>query len=508
MWAMPPKIKNKQLKTPAPRQQVVHLGTTLNQAISLHRRGQLNHAKALYEYVLSIQPNQIDALNLLGVVANQSKNYLLACELIGKAIAIDPNVADFHSNLGNALTGLGQFEQAVASYDKAIAIKPDYFEAYANRGVALKELKDLSAAIVDFDKAIALKPNYAQAYCNRGNALKDLKQLHAAVEDYDRAIAAMPDFVEPYWCKSLALLLDGNFAEGWELYEWRWKLSLERRNFTQPLWLGAESLVGKSILLHSEQGLGDTLQFCRFAPLVANLGARVFIEVPSTLVELLRGLTGVSNVIAKGSPLPSFDYQCPLLSLPFALKTRIDSIPLGSGYLHSDPHKVDVWSRTFGAKTKPRVGIAWSGSAGHKIYHDRSIALSAIASHLPREFEYFSLQKELRDVDRLAYEADSNIKIKYFGDQISDFADTAAICQLMDFVISVDTSVAHLAGALGKETWVLLPFVPDWRWLLDRNDSPWYDSMKLYRQNADGDWSGVISRVYADLSARALRKPY
>lgn len=463
-------------------------------------------AQALHEDILKTQPKHYDSLHLLGVIAAETGHNQSAVDLIRKAIELNPNNAAFHSNRGIALKELKQLEAALESFDKAIAIKPDYAEAYYNRGIALAELKQFDAAVESFDKAIAIKPDYTKAHFNRGAALADLRRLNAAVASYDRAIAIKPDYAEAYWNKSLALLLDGDFANGFALHEWRWKLSTftsPRGNFPQPLWLGKESLVGKTILLYSEQGLGDTIQFCRYINLVSDSGARVILVVEKSLVGLLKELAEVSVLVSKGSLLPSFDCHCPLLSLPLAFKTNLDSIPCSPKYLSADPNKLTTWAKRLGEKTRPRVGLVWSGSGEHKNDHNRSVALSELIQELPTDYQYVSLQKEVRDLDKSTLE--SRAEILHFGDELADFTDSAALCELMDVVISVDTSVAHLSGAMGKPTWVLLPFVPDWRWLLDRDDSPWYPSVRLYRQPTPGDWSGVFAKVKRDLAG--VRRP-
>jgi hypothetical protein len=299
---------------------------------------------------------------------------------------------------------------------------------------------------------------------------------------------------------SLLHLLLGNFKDGWQGYEWRWKkdsFTSHKRSFQQPLWLGIESLQNKTILLYAEQGLGDVIQFCRYTPLVAALGAKVILEVPTSLINLLSDLDGVSQIIAYGDELPEFDFQCPLLSLPLAFKTELHSIPPVSQYITSDREKVTKWQTKLGKKIKPRVGIVWSGSIVHQNDHNRSLTLSQLIPYLHYKMEYVCLQKELRDIDKELLA--QHIEIKYFGDALEDFTDTAAICELMDVVISVDTSVAHISGALSKPTWVLLPYSPDWRWLLDRDDSPWYPSVKLYRQKEIGNWDSVLENIKGDL---------
>jgi hypothetical protein len=297
-------------------------------------------------------------------------------------------------------------------------------------------------------------------------------------------------------------LLLGNFQDGWQGYEWRWKngdlpFFNNKRDFPEPLWLGEQSLVGKTILLHAEQGLGDTLQFCRYAPLVSQLGAKVILEVQRPLFKLLQNLAGVNQIVAMGDPLPTFDYQCPLLSLPLAFKTELDSIPLAPQCITSDMGKAARWEAKLGKKAKLRVGLVWSGSTIHKNDRNRSLTLSQLLPYLPPQIDYVCLQKEMRDVDKVLLA--QHPEIQYFGDALEDFTDTAALCELVDVVISVDTSVAHLAGMLGKPTWVLLSFSPDWRWLLDRDDSLWYPSVKLYRQTRINDWDGALKRTKADL---------
>jgi hypothetical protein len=292
--------------------------------------------------------------------------------------------------------------------------------------------------------------------------------------------------------------LSGDFDTGWYLYEWRFKCkesSAFDRHFQQPLWLGTASLQGKTILLHSEQGLGDTIQFCRYAKLVKHLGANVLIEVPSHLAALFENLEGVDEVIIKGAPLPEFDYHCPLLSLALSFKTSLDSIPKDLAYLQSDPEKRRYWEKKLGVKSKPRIGLVWNGSATHKSDHHRSMPLSTmlqLTSHFP-QYEFISLQKELRETDRDTLT--DNSSILHFEAELSDFTDTAALCDLMDVVISIDTSVAHLSAALGKRTLILLAYAPDWRWLLGRNDSPWYPSVTLFRQKIIGDWSKVLEQL-------------
>ena len=471
-----------------------------NRGNALQELKRYEEAVASYDRALLIKPGIAEAWSNRGNAFKGLKRYDEALASYDQALSVKPDHAEALYNRGTALQELKQLDAAVASYDRAIAIKPDYAEAIYNRGTALQELQQLDAAVASYDHAIAVKPDYAKAYSNRGTALQELMQLDAAVASYDRAIAIKPDYAGAYGNKSFVLLLGGDFKNGWPLYEWRWKRKEEskhKRDFPQPLWLGKESLGGKTILLHSEQGLGDTIQFCRYARLVAALGARVVMELPEPLLDLLKDLAGVSEFIAKGSALPAFDYHCPLLSLPLAFKTDLGTVPTLPRYLGADGERIAKWRARLGERTKPRIGLVWSGNIDHKDDHNRSMSLTDLLKHLPARYQYVSLQREVREADQALLAARSDIL--HFGDELKDFADTAALCEQMDLIISVDTSVAHLAGALGKPVWILLPFRPDWRWLLERTDSPWYPSARLFRQEKMGDWDGVMKSVKAEL---------
>jgi tetratricopeptide (TPR) repeat protein len=479
-----------------------------NRGSALRELGQLNAALASCDQAIALKGELAEAHCNRGNALRDLRQLEAALASYDQAIALKADFVEAYSNRGDVLRNLRQLEAALASCDRAIALDPDYAAAYCNRGNVLVEFKQLEAALISFDRAIAIRPNYGEAYSNRGSVLRDLQQLDAALASCDQAIALKADYAEAYFSRSLTLLLSGDLVNGWLEYEWRWKsegaapfksgsLSKTRRSFAQPLWLGEESLTGKTILLYSEQGLGDTLQFCRYASWVARLGARVILEVQRPLVGLLAGLEGVSQWVARGDALPEFDYQCPLLSLPLAFKTSLDSIPSSSRYLSSEAGKVAQWRARLGEHSRPRVGLVWSGRPAHLNDHNRSIALAELIPHLPAEFQYVSLQKDVRETDQPTLR--SHPAILDFRQELKDFSDTAALCDCMDVVISVDTSVAHLSGALGKRTWILLPFTPDWRWLLDRTDSPWYPTVKLYRQEVIGDWNRTLAQVGADL---------
>lgn len=460
-------------------------------------------ALADFDRAIALKPDFADAYGNRGNL-NLSLGKLDAAQAdFDQAIALKPGFAKAYSNRGNLYLSLDMPEAAQADFDRAIALRPDLAEAYCSRGNLNLSLGRLEAAQADFDQAIALKPDLAEAYCNRGNLHLALGELEAAETDFDGAIAINPNSGQFNYNKALLVLSNGDFENGWSLYERRWdnpKFPESKRIFHKPRWLGDLPLQDKTILIASEQGLGDTIQFCRYASLVKMLGAKVILEVQEPLAGLLGQLPGVDQFVILGSPLPAFDVYCPLLSLPYAFRTRLDTIPTSQGYLHVAAETITEWGEILGHKTKPRVGIAWSGNPRHINDRYRSIPLAQFVSQLPSNCDYFSLQKEARNSDEIALLSCSGIR--HFGDELGDFTDTAALCSLMDLIICVDTSVAHLSAALGLPTWILLSSNADWRWMRDRKDTPWYSSATLYRQMQRFDWSGVLDLVGTDLLLR------
>jgi hypothetical protein len=472
-----------------------------NRGLALERLRQLDEAVASYDKAITIKTDYAQAWYNRGNALRIWGRLKEAIESYDKAIAIRPDYAQAHSNRGNVLLELNLLDQALESYEKAIAINPELAETFLNRGNALLELKQYAAAIESYDKAIAIRPDYAQAFYNRGKSWQALRQLEPAIASYDKAIAIRPDYAQAWYNKSLALLLSGNFMQGLELYEWRWQLPMfapYKRTLHQKPWLGKESISGKTILLHCEQGLGDTIQFCRYAKVLADLGARVILEVQPPLLGLLQEIEGVSEVVAEGDNHPSVELHSSLMSLPLACRTEPDTIPSAHHYIRSQSDKVAEWECKLGKRTKGvRVGLVWSGSSWPKHSHERSIPLSELVQQLPGEFEYVSLQQEIRNIDRSTLE--STPWIRHFGTDLKDFSDTAALCDLMDIVITIDTGVAHLSAAIGKQTLILLPFLPDWRWMLEGNKSPWYPTVTLFRQQTPDEWGSLIAEVVTTL---------
>jgi len=480
-----------------------------NQGYALQGLGRLDEALASYDKAISINPNYAEAyfnkgnvLQVLGLVDEAIASY-------DKAISINPNYAEAYFNKGNILQVLGLVDEAIASYDKAISINPNYAEAQYNRGISFERLGSLDNALASYDNAISINPDYVEAHSNRGNVLQEFGRLDEAHVSYSKAITINPNYSEAHWNLSLSLLLNGNFKDGWKEYEWRWKTkNFQVRDFEQPLWLGVESLKDKKILLYAEQGLGDTIQFCRYVPLVAQLGAQVILEVQPALVNLLRSLEGVHQIIQRGNLIPDFDYQCPLLSLPLAFHADLNNIPTKVPYVKTIPTKEKYWKEKLNIHNKLKIGLVWNGGFRPNqpevwgINARRNIPLTKIANINIPEFDFISLQKGEPAESELSQTGNQYWKTNNFYNyvnELEDFSDTAALIANLDLIISVDTSTAHLSAAMGKPTWLLNRFDPCWRWLLSRNDSIWYPTLKLYRQEKMGDWDGVIQKVKLDL---------
>ncbi len=412
------------------------------------------------------------------------------------ALKVRPDYVEALSNRGNVLRELKRYGEALASFERALKLRPDYAEAFSNLGITLHEMNLFELALASYDRALRMRPDYAEALTNRGITLLELKHFEEALASFDRALKVRPDFAEAHCSRALCHMLIGDFDHGWKENEWRWEtehLRKEKRNFAQPLWLGSDTIANKTILLHGEQGFGDIIQFCRYVPLVAERAARVILQVPDSLHELMGTLTGSAQIVSRGEPLPQFDLHCPLLSLPLVFGTRLESIPSAIPYLRATPSAVRSWNARLGPRKRFSVGLVWSGRPEHKNDHNRSLKLSALLPLLDCDATFISLQWQVRPGDAAVLKDRSDLL--HFGDELNNFSDTAAIISNLDLVISVDTSVAHLAGALGKSVWILSPYVPDWRWLLDREDSPWYSTARLFRQNHARTWDDVIIRV-------------
>jgi tetratricopeptide (TPR) repeat protein len=464
---------------------------------------------------LALQANFVDALNNRGNALaglDASAEALVSFE---RALKLRPEFAQGWNNRACVLRDLGRPADALASCDEAIALQPDYADAWSNRANALSDLNRPQDAQLSYQRALEFAPAFADAWNNLGLTLVDLNQHEEALQSYERALSLSPEFAEAHWNASLCLLQLGRLEEGWQKYEWRWKrnrIAASQRVFEQPLWLGDFAIAGKTILLHAEQGLGDTLQFCRYAARVSDLGAKVVLEVPSELMRLLTNLDGVTQLIEQGQPLPPFDCHCPLLSLPLAFKTELASIPGTTPYLFADTQASQRWAERIARDAEGgglRVGLVWAGGSRPHVAElrkndaRRSIALDALRPILDvPHVRFYSLQKGPA-AQQLTQMPDLGQQIVDYTEELADFADTAALVANLDLVISVDTAVAHLAGALGKPVWILNRFDTCWRWMLEREDSPWYPSARLFRQPLLGDWDSAIESARAALAARS-----
>src|SRR5215212_41149 len=472
-----------------------------NLAMTLAALNRDADALAALDKALALEPGNFEAINNRGNVFLKLGRPAEALAAFDQALALEPRFIGARANRGNALAQLGRLEEALAQYDVVLAVQPSHADNHYNRGTALAALGRQQEAIATYDRALALRPNYVKALTNRAIALQACNRFQESLTNLDQVLAIDKDNADAHHNQALALLTLGDYRRGFEQYEWRWQRSgmPARRKFGKPLWIGEYPLARKTILLHAEQGLGDTIQFVRYAPLLALTGAKVMLEVQPDLRDLLARVQGVAGVVARGEPLPDYDVHCPVGSLPRALRTEAANIPAEIPYVKASGERITKWRERIGSLPSPRIALAWAGSAAHANDRNRSIALSQLAPLLSVEQASFvSIQRELRneDSDLLARAP----RLMHIGDALDAFEDTAAVAALVDVVISVDTSVVHLAGAMGRPTWILLPFCPDWRWMLERDDSPWYPTARLFRQPALGDWDSVIGRVCEALS--------
>ena len=509
----------------------------VDMAIAFHKNGMLEEARLVYEKILIKDPSHADAINLLGLIALQKKEYPQAIKLINMAISLSTNsrVHEFHANLGAVLhkeklldesiasfdlaislnsnialyytkRGLAQlekkyFDAAIDSFDHAIEITSDDSMSFYYRGLAQLENKYFDAAIISFDEAAKLKVDFPEAFNNRGLAQVEKKYFEAAINSFDQAIKLKPQYSEALWNKGLVLLKQENFEEGWALYESRLHENPSfpsiRKEF-QNNFFDLQKLADRQVLLFSEQGIGDTILFYRYVKRISDSHARVTVAVQETLIDLLSHSQPLWNIVNIQGVLPAFDFSSSLLSLPFVLKDKHIPSDTDNPYIFSNPIKVSEWKSRLGPKLKPRIGLVWSGNTLFKNNANRSIPLLQLISFLPVNLQYVSLQKELSDFDLKVLQR--NAFISHYEKYLVNYNETAALIDCLDLVITVDTSVAHLAGAMGKRAWLLLSDNADWRWFLDTESSPWYPNIKLFRQEVLGDWSRVLKRVEQELS--------
>lgn len=419
---------------------------------------------------------------------------------------------EVHNLRGIALSRIGEYQAAIDSFNSAIMLRPDNPDPYCNRGAALRSLERREDALASYREAIALDPSHAESYNNLATLLCEQHDLNAALSAYDRAIEIKGDYARAHLNRAYALLLTGNFERGWPEHERQYYdasgMIEPRTRFAQSVLRGDEPLAGTRLLVHSEQGFGDTIQFCRYAPALAAAGAEVFLQVQPSLKNLMASLPGISRVAAEGEQVPNFDYQCSLLRLPFIFRTTLSTIPATVPYLRADPERIEFWRRRLGERRRPRIGLVWA--AGFRpnqperwALNRRNIPLAKLAPWRMPGIEFFSLQKGQpaeAELAQLTSARWTGPEIVDHTEWLRDFSDTAALIENLDLVISVDSAVAHLAGALAKPVWIPICFDNCWRWLLERRDSPWYPSARLFRQPRPGDWDPVIGQVKSELA--------
>lgn len=474
----------------------------LADAVQQYQAGCLEEAKNLYLQILAIDVHHAPSLFGLGTIAQQTGNSEVAAKMMLRAIAIDGSNGDYHFALGVSLQSLQEYDAALTAFRRTVELDPQNVLARFRVGNVLQLAGRLDDAMAQYESILALDPDSSEAEFNIGNVFRLQGKLIEARSRYKRALQLQPDSVDGRWNLSLLDLLEGDYAAGWPLYEVRQQRSTPNlRKFPKPQWKG-EPLQGARILLHAEQGLGDTLQFLRYVPMVVDSGGHVLLDVPEEILRLAAEIPGVAAVIATGQPIPDFAWQCPLMSLPLAFGTTLDSIPAQMPYLTvPDDARLNAAQRIWPDQGL-RVGLVWGAVTRFFEDSDRSIPLSLFASILnTNDVHFFSLQ-----MGTPAQQLETaGLPIQDLRSAITDLADTAALMSHLDLVITVDTSVAHLAGALGKPTWVLLPFSSDWRWLTERDDSPWYPTVRLFRQARPRHWESVLERVYSELERLACQ---
>jgi tetratricopeptide (TPR) repeat protein len=509
-----------------------------NRGVALKSLNRLDEALSSYDAALAVNPGQIDALINRARILLLLDRYDAALEACDLALEQAPANPDAMGQKAHALLRLGRAAEALAIYDgvltrrpadletlnarsmtllalnwldqaldcvdHALAIDPEDTSAIVNRGNVLFRLGRMDEALSCAERIVSAKPDHVDALNNRGVALCSLIRFEEAIQSFRHALAVAPDKAEVHYSLALALLTLGDFADGWREYEWRWQSArwkAYRRDFAVPQWDGKESVAGKCLLLHAEQGMGDAIQFVRYAPLLAQRGARVIVEVPYQLKALFGAIPSI-EVVERGDPVADFDLHCALMSLPFALGTDLTTIPRDVPYLAAAPDRLARWRRRLGERRSLRVGVVWQGSPAHEGDALRSIPLDVFGGVLSTPgIQFVSLQRDLslRDAGVL----NGFAGVLDIGEELADFADSAAVIALLDLVVTVDTAPAHLAGALGKPVWILLPFAPDFRWMLERSDSPWYPTARLFRQTARGDWTDPLQQIRDALPALA-----
>jgi tetratricopeptide (TPR) repeat protein len=477
-----------------------------NRAAVLLDLGRHAEALASYDRALAIEPQHADVLAARGLALNALERCEEAVETLDRALMLAPDHHLARRTRGVALLKLERPAQALADFERVLAERPADQDALYNVAFSLMASERDAEALAVYDRLLAVNPRHVEALLGKGAALQNLTRFAEAVAVYDQVFAIDPQRVDAHYSAATALLSMGDFQRGLAEYEWRRSIAPGGASAVQPfrgpIWLGESSLRDKTLLIHAEQGLGDVLYAVRYVPALARQGARVVLQVQAALKPLLTGLPGTALVVARGEPLPPFDFHCPVMSLPFAMKTGLTAVPPGVPYIQKPADRAAHWRERLPQVSALRVGIVWCGNPAFKEDRRRSLKLARIEPILTTADVFFvSLNPGIGQHERAALAGRSNVL--HLGSELRDFADTAAVVAQLDLVITSDTSMAHLAGAMGRPVWIMLGFAPDWRFAHDRERSSWYPSARLFRQSAPGDWAGVIERVRLELGALA-----
>ena len=472
----------------------------LNKATKLHLRGKLDKAEIIYNKIVKIDENNIIANSNLGSLFNVNKEYKKALNFLNKVLEIDPDFLDALNNKGISLKGLGKYHEAIKIFEKILELKPEHVDTLNNKANCLKSLDLLKEALEIYKKILNIKPNFFEAEYNQGVCFYQLDKFDDAIKSYKKAIKLNSNFVDAHYNLGLLELKKGNYHDGWKIYEWRKKKSGRKTEFLldeqSTKWNGQEKLENKTILIAKEQGFGDYIQYCRYLPLIEKLGAKIILDTNKSLRPLIDTMNVKYNHINELKEI-KFDYHCYIASLPLAFETTLKNIPNKTPYIFAPKNKKKYWQEKIYNKSTKKIGLKWSGNEKYIDDKNRSIDLNKLKPLFDLDYDYHSLDFELKENDQKILEKIPNLK--FHGKDLLGLDNTAGLIDSLDMVISVDTGIAQLAASMGKTVWILLPHISDYRWLLNRDDSPWYPNVKLYRQTSKNDWENIIDIVKKDI---------
>jgi tetratricopeptide (TPR) repeat protein len=471
----------------------------LNKAIKLHLKSKIDQAEIIYKKIIKFDQNHTIALNNLATVFNLKNNYTKALSYLDKALIIKPDFVDALNNKAVSLRGLNDLHDALIYCEKALKINPNFVDALNNKANCLKSMNLLDEAILFYEKTLKLEPNNIEAIYNKSICLYLQKRFKESSSGYMRAIKLKPDFIEAYYNLALLQMLEGNYNEGLKNYEWRKKFDKAKKypKFDDNIeWLGDKNLKNKTIYISKEQGLGDYIQYCRYLLLLKNLGAKIILDTPKVLRSMINTMEIDYKHMDDLKKL-EFDYHCSIVSLPLAFNTGLHTIPAQNPYLFTPKNNIDFWAKKLNKRNKLRIGLNWTGNSSYIDDENRSTTLKELKPLLDLPFEFHSLEINYTQDDEELLSKTTNLECH--KKDILGFDNTAGLIENMDLIITTDTSISHLCGALGKPVWILLSFIPDYRWLLNSEDTPWYPTAKLYRQSQKKNWQGLIFNVIKDL---------